>query len=360
LIDREEESTLNHAFQRIEPSQIYAKFKAMRIKHPMHEAAVECFQKLRNRKIAAPTDEQTAGSLFAGSQSGKTKTVEWYIEQVVVEDWLDAELLKAANDNERNEVEFLRSNGNRKELAKLQTFAFYVELSGATNISGLISDFLIALGDPNPFRGTPKERRFRAEKILAQRGYQIIFLDETQHIKTQTHAGSISRQEDATEVQNTIKRWVKRWPIVFVGTQQAEEVVFEHQVYTRSEPPIKFGPLHYTVEEDKDIFLKFCGRLSIKIAQSGILPKRPEILVTGDVPLCLNIATKGRLGMVTIVVRAAIECAYAEGKLELERKHLEKGVSDQCLRIGLCSYNPFTNGPIIIPSKEEYALDKAA
>ncbi|WSH19048.1 ATP-binding protein [Rhizobium ruizarguesonis] len=316
----------------------------MRIKHPHHDAAVATFEKLRKRKVTAPDAEQTAASLFAGSRSGKTTTVRWYIEKFVSDVWLQ-------HHPEQKDLP-------RTLVAQLQTFALHVELGGSTTMSGLMSDFLEALGDPDPHTGTVKQRRYRVEKLLYALKYQIIFLDETQHIKTRTHTGPISRQEDATEVQNTLKRWVKRWPIVFVGTQHAEEVVFEHQVYTRSDTPIKFGPLHFSVGSDKKIFTDFCGRLSLKVVQHGILVERPQILIEGDVPLCLNIATKGRLGLVTVIVRMALELAISGGDRMLTRRHLEVAVRDFTLRIGICSYNPFTDGPIMLPSIEDFHRDK--
>ena len=325
--------------------EIFGIFDAMRIKHPHHEAAVAIFETLRNRKKSFPNAQQTAGCLFAGSCSGKTTSVKWYIEKVLLPEWL-------ASQPAHPEVEM-------EVLLRMQTIGLHVELSGETTMSGLMSDFLEALDDPDPHRGTVKQRRFRVEKALKRRGYQIIFLDETQHLKTQTNAGPIGRQDDATSVQNTLKRWVKRWPIVFVGTQHAERVVFEHQVQTRTNPPIHFGPLHFSREQDAKIVVEFCGRLALKIAQHGILDESPEILADGDVPLCLNIASKGRLGLITIIVRMALEYAVGSGLRQLRREHLEKAVTTYSLRIGLCSYNPFTKGPHLMPSIEEFANDNS-
>lgn len=337
---------------------LFSEFSQMRIKHPHHETAVATFEKLRRRKIAAPAAEQTAACLFAGSQSGKTTTVKWYIEKVVAVDWLEFKSSKATRREERREIDVIKKC-SPADLAELQTFALFVELSGATTVSGLISDFLEALGDPDPYGGSAKQRRFRVEKLLKARNYQIIFLDETQHIKVQTFAGPVSRQEDATEVQNTLKRWVKRWPIVFVGTQHAENVVFEHQVYTRSISPIKFGPLHFGNSSDKKIFEEFCGRLSHKIVQHGILPALPTILVEDDVPLCLNIASKGRLGLVTVIVRMALENMVQQGRMALEREHLALAVTEFSVRIGICKTNPFTDKKITLPPLKEYELDDA-
>jgi hypothetical protein len=136
-------------------------------------------------------------------------------------------------------------------------------------------------------------------------------------------------------------------------------VVFEHQIKTRSHPPIKFGPLHYGDEKDRKTFDAFCGRLCLKIVEHGILPERPTILVEGDVPLCLNIASRGRLGVVTIIVRMALEEMAENGQSSLEREHLASAVDNYSVEFGLCSYNPFREGPIHLPSKAEYAKDAA-
>ncbi|WFU10885.1 hypothetical protein QA646_08615 [Rhizobium sp. CB3090] len=152
---------------------------------------------------------------------------------------------------------------------------------------------------------------------------------------------------------------MKRWPIVFVGTQHAERVIFEHQVLTRSEEPIKFGPLHPSIKRDMEIFNEFCGRLVLKIVEHGILPERPTLLVQGDTPLCLNIASKGRLGLVAIIVRDALELMVLKSESVLTVEHLAGAVQKLPLRIGLCSYNPFIEGPVHIPSMKEYLRDEA-
>jgi hypothetical protein len=325
---------------------VFREFKEMRIKHPCHEDAIAVFEKLRMRKVVAPDAEQTATCLFAGSSSGKSTTVRWYIETIVVNECLRLGLLKD-------------TTLKRSVLARIQSMALHVELSGSTSFGGLMSDFLIALGDPDPYGGSPKSRRFRVEKLLTTRNYQIIFLDETQHIKRQGATGPRTQQDDATELQNTLKNWVKRWPIIFVGTQHAESVVFEHQVLTRSEEPITFGPFHPSRGEDMKIFADFCGRLALKIAQHGILPEPPKLLVEGDVPLCLNISSKGRLGMLTLIVRNAIVLLLLNGGATLTIDHLAAAVKALPLRIKLCSYNPFIDGPVHIPSLKEYSLDEA-
>ncbi|WFU10889.1 hypothetical protein QA646_08640 [Rhizobium sp. CB3090] len=130
---------------------IFREFSTMRIKHPHQEAAVAMFEKLRRRKVEAPDAQQTATSLFAGSGSGKSTTVLWYIETIIVEECIRQGLLK--------------DNAPRKVLRELQTLALHVELSGSTTTTGLMSDFLKALGDPDPFGGTTMSKRFRVEKI---------------------------------------------------------------------------------------------------------------------------------------------------------------------------------------------------
>ncbi|NKL67288.1 hypothetical protein [Rhizobium leguminosarum] len=96
----------------------------------------------------------------------------------------------------------------------------------------------------------------------------------------------------------------------------------------------------------------------MKVAQHRILEEPPKILVDGDVPLCLNISSKGRLGLVTVLVRMGIELAVSKGEKTLRREHLEAAVNDFSLRIGICNYNPFLAGPTIIPAVEEYARDE--
>jgi hypothetical protein len=190
------------------PEQIWSEFTVMRIKHPYQEAALAVFHKLRRRKEVSPFADQTAVTMFAGSRSGKSKTIEWYVD-TLVDEWIAAKALAATRPEEEQWLAEIKKL-DRLELAKLQTIALVVELTGGTTMSSLMSDFLVALGDPEPFKGTYRQRRFRVEKLLTELGYKIIFIDETQHLRTPANTGPISRDDDTTEVQNTFKGWVKR------------------------------------------------------------------------------------------------------------------------------------------------------
>lgn len=325
--------------EHVDCGTIYREFKAMRIKHPQHEKAVEAFETLRRRKVAAPDDEQTTASLFAASQSGKTTTVKWYIETTIVDECLRRGIFK--------------EDGPRSILGRIQPLALYVKLRSSTTMNKLMSSFLEDLGDPYPYKGSSAEKRYRVEKRL--KGKEIIFIDESQHIKSSIFAGPISRQDDATEVQNTFKDFLtSSWPVVFVGMPDARKIIFERQLYTRSDEPIDFRPLHFSEPKHFIDYTAFLARLSLKIAQHGILPERPEILLDGDVPLCLNISSAGRLGLTTVVVRKGLENMVKTGDRVLLRKHLEDAVESFTLRIKICTYNPFREGPDVLPSVEEY------
>lgn len=325
--------------ERVDCGTIYREFKAMRIKHPQHDKAVEAFETLRRRKVAAPDEEQTTASLFAASHAGKSTTVKWYIEKTIVDECLRRGIFK--------------NDGPRPVLRRIQPLALYVQLRTSTTMNKLMSSFLENLGDVNPHRGSTAEKRYRVEKRL--KGYELIFIDESQHIKSSIFTGPISRRDDATEVQNTFKDFLtSSWPVVFIGTPEARDIVFEKQVYTRSDEPIEFGPLHFSDPKQLVGYTDFLARLSLKISQHGILPERPEILLHGDVPLCLNISSAGRLGLTTVVVRKGLESMVKAGDRTLLRKHLEAAVESFTLRINICSYNPFREGPSVLPSVEDY------
>lgn len=318
---------------------IYREFRAMRIKHPQHEQAVKVFETLRMRKVEAPDEEQTTASLFAASHSGKTTTVKWYLETTIVDECLRRGIFE--------------KDGPRSILSRLQPLALYVKLRSNTTMTKLLSNFLQELGDPRPYRGTIAEKLYRIEKAL--KGREIIFIDESQHIKSSVFAGPIARQDDATEVQNTFKSLLTScWPVVFVGMPEAKNIVFEKQLYTRSDEPIDFEPLHFSQPAAMKSYTEFLARLSLKIARHAILPERPEILVQEDVPLKLNISSQGRLGLTTVIVRKALENMINAGDRALSSRHLEYAVERYSLRIGVCKYNAFREGPVILPSIAEY------
>jgi hypothetical protein len=80
---------------------IGAAFLNMRIEHPRMTKAHRIYDGLRQMKILAPHKPQRCACLFAPTQSGKSKTVESYIETRIVDEALNAKLFPLDMDAAR-------------------------------------------------------------------------------------------------------------------------------------------------------------------------------------------------------------------------------------------------------------------
>lgn len=320
----------NSGFRPLSVGELYHEFKMMRIDHQLHRGAVKMFEKLRLRKVGSPRSEQTAALLFAESQSGKSTTVRLYIEKEIIAECLRREI-------------FTVSDGlTMEKMVEKQPLALYVKLSGNITMSKLLTDLLHALGDLTPSEGAIPSRKLRLFKLLNSQGVEIIFIDEAQHLKGSAFAGTSSKAEDATEVQNTLKNIITNgWPIVFVGTQEAAKVVFERQIGLRTEKPIEYGPLKVGNDGDELEFIKFCAILGGKLAEHEVLPF-PANLLANDIAADLMIASGGRYGVACDIVLRAVEEAYELETFKLNREIFERVVEDFSLRNKVCSYNPFS------------------
>ena len=106
---------------------------------------------------------------------------------------------------------------------------------------------------------------------------------------------------------------------------------------------LDFGCLDYTDAAERKIFEDYCGRLGIKLKEHGLF-RRAADLLRDDIPGCLHVISRGRIGVVSRLVEQATVVAAQEDAASLSRHHLARATDDWAIPQGVIDYNPFTCG----------------
>lgn len=318
---------------------VWTEFTKMRIKHPRLEKVYQAFDDLRAYGASVPYEPKGYVKLLAPTHSGKSTSVRSYIETVVVDDAIARGLFNRDAD--------------RALIAQKQRLVLHVTLSPNATPKSLATDILTRLEDPQAHRGTQTVLETRLYRMLQETGVELIILDELQHMSTSTLRpgpdGTMIKQNkaDPTAVANTLKTMLIRGlvPMAFVGTLDAAKFLsFDGQVSGRSLEDLDFSPIRWEVPDDRKFFQQWCGKVGIKVAEHGLLPKRPN-LVAGDIPVNLWAASGGKIGFVSRIVQDAVIHAKERGSETLDRSDLEWAVDHCAIPNGLCKTNPFLGSP---------------
>lgn len=319
--------------------ELISKFKRMRIEHPLLKDVHDQLDILRAvKRDSYPGDEQLAAALLADSHSGKSTAVRMYVENTVVNDCIARGMYKGED---------------RRTIAHKQKIVVHVTLTPGATVSSLMTDLLKALGDPRPDYGSVRERRYRVYTLLEKLGVELLIIDEVQHLGSVTTAGTATRRENATDVQNNLKNFlIDGYPIMFVGRPEARDRIFgDEQTDLRTEDEISFGPLSMDKEDEWTIFCDFCACLADQMMSDGVLDHVVNLL-EGDTPICLFMVSNGRLGLLTKVVRWAIRAAMEEGAKTLTRRHFIAATDRFAARKVLIERNPFTEDLLGLKGKK--------
>lgn len=315
---------------------IGAAFLNMRIEHPRMTTAHRVYDGLRQMKILAPHKPQRCACLFAPTQSGKSITVESYIESRIVDEALSLGLFPPGTD--------------RDEIARDQCLALHVTLDGKASTRSLATAILNKFGDPRASQGTAYSLLGRAYDYMKKKGTQILFLDEVQHLDhRQTERDDKPKRAsipESTAVTDTLKTMLIRGlvPIVFIGTEESENMIMgDPQLSGRCMSKIDFACLRSDVGEEREIFLDYLGMLGLKLKQHGIFAEESDLLA-GDIPPNIHKVASGRLGMASNLVQEACMIAREHGAVRLLREHLSEAVGEWAIPAGIIDYNPFEQG----------------
>jgi hypothetical protein len=308
----------------------------MNIPHPRMTDAHKTYDELRKLKRLAPYKPQKCASLFAPSQSGKSKTVESYIETQVVDEVIAAHLFPADMD--------------REDIARMQRIALHVTLGSNATPKSLAGDILEGFGDPHARTGTEVSLLGRVYRYMKHFGTQILFIDEVQHLDNRLTENEKKIERASAPLSSAVPDALKTMlirgliPIVFIGTSEARNMIMsERQLRERCLCHIDFSTLRPEVFKERDIFERYLEHLGVKIKQHGVLDEVADLLGAGLPPL-IHIVAGGRLGAASNFVAAACMVARERGASRLSREHLASAVNEWAIPNELIAYNPFEQG----------------
>jgi AAA domain len=308
---------------------ILAEFENMRIEHGRLQKAYDVFDSLRVTKRKAPFQPKRWSSIFAPTGSGKSTAIRMYLENVVAKEVVRRKLFPADMDP--------------FEIATKQKAVVHITLDGVTNIKNLMQRILSAMGGPT--KGTKSDLTKLVYDHLKEPTVELLIIDELQHLLPKKDKDK--RPDDAgdepTAITDTLKSMLIHGcvPMVFVGIEEARSVIFNSkQLAGRNVQQIDYSCLDWTIPAEREIFLKYCGNVGLKLKQHELFEQSSNFL-KGDIPACLHAATSGRLGMVSRIVEQASLIAVDDKSSQVLRPHLEKAVDQWAIPTNLITYNPF-------------------
>ena len=209
----------------------------------------------------------------------------------------------------------VKSAARRASVDDKQSPVLLVTLDVEETIS-LWSAILRSLGDPYWNTGYPKNLKDRALKLMAQRGVELIIIDEFNH--------SVDRGQ-ARQLMNTVKEILNggRYPVIVMGTDEEVERLpampaFERRMVHARE----IGPLKY----DEDNWCRFLKGLDRTIVTLDILPRKSG-LGSPKLAQALHEACGGVIGYAHWVVQDALTEV-------LQRNGTDIGTADLAISVG--------------------------
>jgi len=149
-----------------------------------------------------------------------------------------------------------------------------------------------------------------------------------------------------TDVTDALKNMMIKGlvPMVLVGIPEARaHLSVDHQFTNRELDKVNFSPIRWSDDDDREVFLEYCGSLGILIKQRGLLPKTSHFLAD-KIPYMLWAASNGCIGLVSRICEEAVFHASQRDARQVELEDLIKAVDTRAIPNGYCSYNPFRGG----------------
>ena len=287
--------------------QKLALFDQIHIQHPRMQNIHGTFDHMREigRSQQGQRKRHRGLRILGPSFSGKTRSIESY---------------RAANGMGREDFTVL-----------------HVELQQNATPKRLWIDILTAFGDGFATLGSEEIVKRRAQQYFEQLKVELIIFDEVQQL---LRRGSTAR---AWSISEALKRLLDEGyaPIVFVGTLEALPIFTSNpQINNRLLPPIDLTPLDATVKEDRMLFCGYCGLLDERMVQLGCVEQCAN-LMDPHILSGLYLVSGGVVGVVSNLLRHAMETAYRNDRQHIWISDLEFAVDRWAISGGICQTNPF-------------------
>lgn len=279
------------------------------LQHPAHRRLFAQFDYLRELGLTT-TGPKRALRVAGESGAGKTTAIEEYIK------------LDLAR---RTPIEGVLPVGA-------------VKLDRACTTKRLMASCLEMYGDEYSDASVESVLRRRLYECVRRFGTELIFIDEVQHLALRS-----SSRSDPTDM---LKRMLDDGvvPLVFTGNEDALPLMKRNiQLANRMIAPCDIARLDRRNPEDVATFRTFVRRLDEAMVERGLV-RRSSDLADPRTLLCLFVVSKGLLGRVVNLVRAALEIATRRGADLVEPHDLSKATQTWAMPQAIIGYDPFSKG----------------
>jgi hypothetical protein len=306
-----------------------ARMDAIFIASPRTREAHDRFHFLMEH-AAETTTSKLCVLLVAPSQSGKTRLIQTFAEEMNVPDIL----------------------------AKRQIPVLHVELQAEVTRKGLAQNILLALQDEMHRHGGPElqtgalkgnetELWQRVYRYLDAAAVKLLVLDEIHHVKS-------SSPDMARSVGECIKHALLKGPcpIVLAGIYSAElPFKANEQLQLRAIPSIdlrRFSPFN---QADLRLFIEFLAEYVVRLEDEDIV-SNASLLLEGQNPACILEVSRGVLGVACRLLKEAVVLMTMQGRDRLTLDDLIEATDSAFVRSGVHHRNPFVSG---LEAMREYA-----
>ncbi len=212
-----------------------------------------------------------------------------------------------------------------------------VQMPTAATTDSLPTAILKALGHPRPDLGKAEARWLRATADIRRRGVEIVAFDEFNRAGRRP---TMSRPIAMAIREHVMDAGVAA--VAFVGTAEASVVLGQcPDILDRLDGEIDLSPLEWSVEEDRELFVRFVADLDEALVDGDLLDAASGLACKEIArPLCE--ACDGRLRPLMGIVRTAMGLALRRHAPSIAIDDLRQAVDAYSLRAGIVRQNPFS------------------
>lgn len=237
----------------------------------------------------------------------------------------------------------------RGEMTATKKTVVHVSLDRSCTTKRLIASCLEAFGDEYSDRAVESLLRKRLYLCIERFQTEVLFIDEVQHMDFRS-----SDRDDATDM---LKRFLDDSvaSLVLAGNEDARSFLRSNiQLANRMIAPADINPLDRHDRTQAGTFSTFVKRLDAQIVEAGLM-LGPSNLAEERTLLCLHEVSRGLLGRVVGLVRAALEIALGRGATRIEPFDLAAATREWAVPLGIIPYDPFSKGVRVTAARDRRA-----
>lgn len=205
-------------------------------------------------------------------------------------------------------------------------------------IKGLAEEILLALGDPNPSKGTVSNMTSKIVAQVREVKTLAMMVDEFQHFYDK------EKQKVMHDVADWFKVLVDRCHIVLItsGLQSSQSVLnLNEQLAGRFMAPILVPRFDWNDDDQRDEFIAILGAFQTGLSEFDL----PQ-LDSDEMAFRFYCATGGLIGYIVKILRKAVWNAVDDGRRQIALKNLATAWQESVYRdiAALDLPNPFSRG----------------